>query len=87
MNAIIHYGGNMRLNEAIGERTKQLLNERGLSNYYLFKKGGIPRSTISAVVNVKKKNVSTNTVYQISATLDLSLKEFFDSPIFDAVDD
>lgn len=77
----------MRLNEAIGERTKQLLNERGLSNYYLFKKGGIPRSTISAVVNVKKKNVSTNTVYQISATLDLSLKEFFDSPIFDAVDD
>ncbi len=77
----------MKLNEAIAERTKQLLNERGLSNYYLFKKGGIPRSTISAVINVKKKNITTNTVYQISSTLEISLKEFFDSPIFDTVDD
>lgn len=77
----------MKLNEAIAERTKQLLNERGLSNYYLFKKGGIPRSTISAVINVKKKNITTNTVYQISSTLEISMKEFFDSPIFDTVDD
>ncbi len=77
----------MKLNEAIAERIKELLKERGLSNYYLFKKGGIPRSTISAVINAKKKNVSTNTVYQISATLELSLKDFYDSPIFDAVDD
>lgn len=77
----------MKLNEAIAERTKQLLNERGLSNYYLFKKGGIPRSTISAVINAKKKNITTNTVYQISSTLEISLKEFFDSPIFDNVDD
>ena len=77
----------MKLYEAIAERTKQLLNERGLSNYYLFKKGGIPRSTISAVINVKKKNITTNTVYQISSTLEISLKEFFDSPIFDTVDD
>ena len=49
--------------------------------------GGIPRSTISAVINAKKKNVTTNTVYQISSTLEISLKEFFDSPIFDTIDD
>lgn len=77
----------MKLNEAIAERTKQLLIERSLSNYYLFKMGGIPRSTISAVINAKKKNVTTNTVYQISSTLEISLKEFFDSPIFDTIDD
>ena len=77
----------MKLNEAIAERTKQLLIERSLSNYYLFKMCGIPRSTISAVINAKKKNVTTNTVYQISSTLEISLKEFFDSPIFDTIDD
>ena len=77
----------MKLYEAIAERTKQLLNERGLSNYYLFKRGGIPRSTISAVINAKKQNVTTNIVYQICSTLEISLKEFFDSPIFDTVDD
>lgn len=77
----------MKLYEAIAERTKQLLNERGLSNYHLFKRGGIPRSTISAVINAKKQNVTTNTVYQICSTLEISLKEFFDNPIFDIVDD
>lgn len=77
----------MKLYEAIAERTKQLLNERGLSNYYLFKRGRIPRSTISTVINAKKQNVTTNTVYQICSTLEISLKEFFDSPIFDTVDD
>ena len=44
------------------KETKQLLNERGLSNYYLFKRGGIPRSTISAVINAKKR-MSQQTQY------------------------
>ena len=77
----------MKLNETIAERTKQWLNERGLSNYYLFKIAEIPRSTISAVINAKKQNVTTSTVYQICSTLEISLKEFFDNPIFDIVDD
>lgn len=77
----------MKLYETITEKTKQLLNERGLSNYHLFKRGEIPRSTISAVINAKKQNVTTNTVYQICSTLEISLKEFFDNPIFDIVDD
>ncbi len=77
----------MKLSEAIAIRVKELLNERNLSNYYLFKEGGIPRSTISAVVNAKKNNVGTNTIYQIASTLGISLEEFFKAPIFDSVDD
>ena len=53
----------------------------------MFKEGGIPRSTISAVVNAKKNNVGTNTIYQIASTLGISLEEFFNAPIFDSVDD
>jgi len=58
-----------------------------LSKYSLFKNGGVPRSTVSNVVNMNKKRVSTDIVYQIASTLGLRLKNFFDDPIFDEVDD
>lgn len=77
----------MKLTEAIAIRVKKLLHERGLSAYSLFKNGGVPRSTISNVVNNNKKRVSTETVYQICSTLGISLKEFFDDEIFDNLDD
>ena len=77
----------MKLTEAIAIRVKKLLKERGLSQYSLFKNGGVPRSTISNVVNNNKKRVSTETVYQICSTLGISLKEFFDDEVFDNLDD
>ena len=77
----------MTLSEAIGTRIKQLLAERHFSQYELFKRGGVPRSTVCDVINNHKKRVSTETVYQICATLEISLKEFFDDPLFDNLDD
>ena len=77
----------MKLTEAIAKRVIKLLAERNLSQYYLFKNGGVPRSTISDVVNNKKKRVSTETIYQICSTLDLSLSEFFNDPLFDNLED
>lgn len=77
----------MKLTEAIAKRVKNLLEERGVKQYYLYKNGGVPRSTISNVVNNNKKRVSTETVYQIASTLGLTLKEFFDDPMFEEVDD
>ena len=46
----------MKLVEAIGKRVENLLKERGISQYYLFKNGGVPRTTINDIVNVRKKN-------------------------------
>ena len=77
----------MKLSEAIAIRVSKLLNERNLSQYSLFKNGGVPRSTICDVINNKKKRVSTNTVYQICSTLGLTLSEFFNDPMFDELDD
>ncbi len=77
----------MKLVEAIGQRVKQLLNDRKLSLYQLYKLGGVPRSTVSDIILVKKKRVSTDTVYQICATLGITLQEFFSDPIFDEVSD
>ena len=77
----------MKLVEAIGKKVDNLLKERNLSQYYLYKYGGIPRTTINDVVNVRKKRVSTDTIYQICATLNISLEEFFADPIFKNLDD
>ncbi len=77
----------MKLTEAIAIRVNQLLVDRNLSQYSLFKNGGVPRSTVCDVVNNKKKRVSTETVYQICTTLGLTLAEFFSDPIFNELDD
>ena len=77
----------MKLSEAIGLRVSELLKERQISRFYLFKIGGFPRSTVCDVINYKKKRVSTETIYQICSTLNISLSKFFDSPFFNDIDD
>lgn len=77
----------MKLVEAISRRVTDLLNERGIKPYQLYKNGGVPRSTVSDLLLLKKKKVSTDTVYQICATLGISLKDFYDDPIFNEVTD
>lgn len=77
----------MKLSEAVGKRVEVLLAERGMTQYKLYKNGGVPRSTISVTVGGKYKTVKLDTVYQISATPGISLKEFFDDPLFDEPED
>lgn len=77
----------MKLVEAISLRIKELLDERNFSQYELSKRGGVPRSTVNDIVNVKKKRVSTETVYQICSTLGITLVEFFSSYLFENLDD
>lgn len=77
----------MTLSQAIGERIKNLLTERQFSQYQLYKRGGVPRSTVCDVINNHKKRVSTDTVYQICATLGITLRDFFDDPLFNNLDD
>ena len=77
----------MTLTKAIAERVKNLLTERNFSQYELYKRGGVPRSTVCDTINNHKKRVSTETIYQICSTLGISLREFFDDPMFDNLDD
>lgn len=51
------------------------------------KEGGIPRSTVGLILNVKRQTVKLDTLYQITSTIGITLKEFFDDPIFDDISD
>ena len=70
----------MKLSEAVGKRVENLLAERNMTQYQLYKNGGIPRSTISVTVDGKYKTVKLDTIYQ-------TLKEFFDDELFDDLED
>ena len=77
----------MKLAEAVGKRVENLLIEKGMTQYERAKLGGIPRQTINIVVKGLHERVALDTVYQIAATFDMSLEQFFSDPIFDEVTD
>ena len=77
----------MSLNEAISKRLQELMLERGVTPYQLYKDGGVPKATISQVLNVTRKNIKITTLYDILAAMDVDLGEFFSAPIFKEVTD
>ena len=77
----------MKLVQAVGKRVEQLLTERNMTQYALAKQGGIPRQTVNIVVNGAHNRLALDTVYQIAATFQLSLEEFFADPIFNDLSD
>mgnify|MGYP001081025386 CR=1 FL=1 len=81
----------MKLIEAIGMRLDKLIKARdNLTEYELAKQAGMPRSTIWKIINpdlTKVKTVKIDTLYQIVDTLGISLKEFFDDPLFNDISD
>ena len=77
----------MKLSEAVGKRVENLLEERNMTQYQLYKNGGIPRSTISVTVDGKYKTVKLDTIYQIVATLGITLKDFFDDSWLEDLED
>lgn len=77
----------MELTEAVVKRLEEIMREKGFSAYKLHRKGGIAKSTLSQVINGTRKSIELPTLYQILATMEVSLGEFFTSPIFAEVTD
>ena len=75
----------MRLVDAVYKRIENLAKERTISINALANLTGVPRPTI--VTMTKSTTVKLSTVYGICDGLKISLKEFFDDPIFNEVSD
>lgn len=75
----------MNLAQAVGKRLKDILKERKITQYQLSKDGGIARSTLSVIVSAKYRTVNLDTIYQITQTLNMTLKDFFDNEIFEEI--
>ena len=72
----------MKLNEAISRRTRELLAERGMTQYQLYMRTGVPRSTLSNVINCNYDSIRLRIIHEMCQGLDVSLTDFFTSPLF-----
>ena len=73
----------MKLNQAVSERLTQLLNEKGMTQYRLYMKSGVPKSTIGNVVNCSYDSVKLRVIHEMCQGLGIGLDAFFASPLFD----
>lgn len=73
----------MQLNQAISERLTQLLKEKDMTQYQLHMKSGVPKSTIGNVVNCAYDSVKLRIVHEMCQGLEISMCEFFQSPLFE----
>lgn len=73
----------MNLSSAISERLKELLKEKQMTQYQLFMKSGVPKSTIGNVINCSYSSVKLRIIHEMCQGLEISIPEFFASPYFD----
>ena len=73
----------MKLNEAVSLRLTELLRERGMTQYQLYMRSGVPKSTIGSIVNMSYDSVKLRVLHELCQGLEVSLTEFFASPLFE----
>ena len=73
----------MNAKQAVAARITELCKKRGIVVNALANSAGISPSTIYSMLNNKSKNPGVVTIKQICDGMEISLREFFDSPIFD----
>ena len=71
----------MRVVDAVSKRIEDLATHENISVYALAKKSGVPYPTITTMK--LNKTTTLSTIYGICEGLEITMKEFFDSPLFD----
>lgn len=72
----------MKLNEAVAYRIKELCRERGITQYRLHLKTGVPQSTLSTIMKCSFPSMKLRIIYEICDGLEINLEDFFASEIF-----
>ena len=77
------YGDFMQLAEATRKRIKQLMKQNNIKKPYdLTKAAGISLPTFSDFMKGDTKNLRMDTMLHICEAFDITLKDFFDDPLF-----
>ena len=72
----------MKLNQAISQRLAELLKEKEMTQYQLFMKSGVPKSTIGNVINCSYDSVKLRIIHEMCQGLEIEISDFFNSPLF-----
>lgn len=71
------------MNEAVSQRLMELLKQKHMTQYQLFMCSGVPKSTISNIVNCVYPSVKLRIIHELCQGFGIGLNEFFQSPLFD----
>jgi len=77
----------VKLKEATSERIVELCNKSTYSLTKLAELSGVPASTFSDLLNNKRDNPSSLIIYKICKTLNIELKDFYDSDLFKNIEE
>lgn len=75
----------MQLSDATRKRIKFLLKEHNMKLWDLSKAAGVSLPTISDFLKNDTKNLRMDTMLHICEGFNITLKDFFDDPIFEDV--
>ena len=73
----------MNTKEAIAKRIIELCEDRNIAINALANISGVSPSTVYSMLNEKSQNPGTVSIKKLCDGFEISLREFFDSPIFD----
>jgi transcriptional regulator with XRE-family HTH domain len=73
----------MTFKKALSMRIEELCSNKKITINKLAEMSTIPPSTLRDIVNCKVENPSSSVIYQICKVFKISLKDFFDSELFD----
>lgn len=76
----------MNTKEAVAMRIIQLCDERNMATNALANISGVSPSTVYSMLNEKSQNPGVVSIKKLCDGLDISLREFFDSPLFDDIE-
>lgn len=76
----------MDTKQAIAKRLIELCDAHGLTVNALAHQAGIPPSTLYSMLNNKSMNPGIITIKKVCDGLNISLVKFFDSALFDCID-
>lgn len=76
----------MNTKEAVAKRIIELCAERNIAINTLANVSGVSPSTVYSMLNEKSLNPGVVSVKKLCDGLDISLREFFDNPLFDDIE-
>ena len=76
----------MNTKEAVAARILELCNEKKIATNALANISGVPPSTVYSMLNEKSQNPGVVSIKKLCDGLEISLRQFFDSPLFDDIE-
>ncbi len=73
----------MTVSEATRERIRELCEERNITEYMLIYNAGMPPSTVKSIISGRSRNPGITNIKRITEGLGVSLREFYDSEVFE----